>query len=49
MCKGLPFKPVKELKLLYMQILPRTGIDLTSLGLQEKRIDLSPREVRYFS
>ena len=25
------------------------GIDLTSLGLREKRLDLSLREMRYFS
>ena len=31
-CKGLPFKPGS----LYMQILPRAGIDLASLGLRER-------------
>ena len=32
-----------------MQTLPWAGIDLVTYGLQEKRLDLSPREVRYFS
>ena len=31
---------------LYEQTLPWAGIDLASLGLQEKRLDLLPREVR---
>ena len=29
--------------------LSRAGIDLATYGLREKRLDLSPREVHYFS
>ena len=36
------------LQIVVCKQLPRVGLELAALGLLEKRLDLSPREVRCF-
>ena len=38
---------VKDLKSTLHANIALAGIDLASLGLRDKRLDLSPREIRY--